>query len=118
VSPLKRKLAIAFSIGAILIIAGWLLFKDNVVVLKVNPFVAVTDVYVEIDEDGTKNELGDYVYEIQGVDEQGQERTVEFKANKNLRKGAFLRLKTKKAFVDSWEEVQLEDIPAEIRTSF
>ncbi|AST95020.1 hypothetical protein CHH78_06525 [Shouchella clausii] len=117
-SKLKRRLAIAFSIGAILIIAGWLLFKDNVVVLKINPFVAVTDVYVAIEEDGTKNESGDYVYEIQGVDEHGQVRTVEFTASKNLREGAFLRLKTKKAFVDSWEEVQLEDIPDAIRTSF
>lgn len=114
-SQLKRKLAMVFSVGAILVITSWFLLKDNVVVLKINPFVAVTDVYVEIDEDGTKNEFGDYVYEIQGVDEQGQERTVEFTASKNLRKGAFLRLKTKKAFVDSWEEVQLEDIPVAAR---
>ncbi|MEC1241810.1 YxeA family protein, partial [Bacillus paralicheniformis] len=55
-------------------------------------------------------------YELAGFDEDGQEKTMEFTADKNLRTGAFLRLfHSEKKGVKSWEEVEKDDIPAKAK---
>ncbi|MDM5157062.1 YxeA family protein [Bacillus sp. DX1.1] len=80
--------------------------------------------YVQITVDG-KEEKGkadngtpytNYEYKLAGFDEDGKEKTMEFNANKNLRKEAFLRVfHSDKKGVTAWEEVKKEDIPAKAK---
>jgi len=72
------------------------------------------------EEDTSKFDDGEeysvFKYELAGFDEDGQEKTMEFTADKNLRIGAFLRLfYSENKGVKSWEEVDKDDIPAKAK---
>ncbi|MFN2747294.1 MULTISPECIES: YxeA family protein [unclassified Bacillus (in: firmicutes)] len=76
--------------------------------------------YVQIAGDGKEEiskaddgkEYRIFNYQLAGFDEEGKEKTMTFTADKNLKKGAFLRVyDSKKKGVTSWEEVDKEDIP-------
>ncbi|MCY7779662.1 YxeA family protein [Bacillus haynesii] len=57
-----------------------------------------------------------FKYELAGFDEDGQEKTMEFTADKNLRTGAFLRLfYSENKGVKSWEEVEKDEIPGKAK---
>lgn len=78
--------------------------------------------YVQITKDGEKlkDKLEDgyinYQYKLPGFDEKGKEKTLEFKADKNLRKDAFLRIYySEKKGVKSWEEVKKDEIPTKAK---
>lgn len=76
--------------------------------------------YVQITADGKEDvsktddgkEYKMFNYKLAGFDEDGHEKTMEFTADKNLRKDAFLRVYySNKKGVKSWEEVEKDDIP-------
>ncbi|EMA6342296.1 YxeA family protein [Bacillus cytotoxicus] len=80
--------------------------------------------YVQITEDGKAYEgkadngtkYTDYQYKLAGFDEEGKEKTMEFTAQKNLRKEAFLRIYySDKKGVTAWEEVQKDELPAKVK---
>ncbi|MDM5190581.1 YxeA family protein [Bacillus sp. DX4.1] len=80
--------------------------------------------YVQITVDGKEKKgkadngepYTNYEYKTSGFDEDGKEKTMEFNANKNLRKEAFLCVYySDKKGVTSWEEVKKEDIPAKVK---
>ncbi|MCY8008685.1 YxeA family protein [Bacillus haynesii] len=82
--------------------------------------VGTDEYYVHITgngkEDTSKFDDGEeysvFKYVLAGFDEDGQEKTMEFTADKNLRIGAFLRLfYSENKGVKSWEEVEKDDIP-------
>ncbi|WP_301169616.1 YxeA family protein [Brevibacillus nitrificans] len=52
-----------------------------------------------------------YEYSLQGFDENGQEKTLSFTANKDLRKEAFLCLYVKNNGVVSYQEVAEGELP-------
>ena len=65
-------------------------------------------------DDGTR--YTDYQYKLAGFDEEGKEKTMEFTAQKNLRKEAFLRIYySDKKGVTAWEEVQKDELPAKVK---
>lgn len=82
-----------------------------------------TDQYfVQIDGDGEKyNESGydRYAYELVGVDADGNEKTLEFTADHNLKDKAFLKVyyKDSKGVV-SYEEVQTDELPVSAQDFF
>ncbi|PGA87963.1 YxeA family protein [Bacillus toyonensis] len=76
--------------------------------------------YVQIISDGqkenVKSQSGEtdkaYRYKLNGFDKEGQEKIMDFTADKNLRKEAFLRVYySDERGVTSWEEIELKDIP-------
>lgn len=77
--------------------------------------------YVQITMDGKEikgktdngEQFTDYEYKLPGFDKDGKEKTMEFRAFKNLRKDAFLRVYySEKKGVTAWEEVKKDEIPA------
>lgn len=79
--------------------------------------------YVQITMDGQKEEtttdkdtFTTYKYALPAYDEEGNEKTMEFTAQKNLRKEAFLRVYySSKKGVTSWEEVEKDELPAKAK---
>ncbi|MES5952280.1 hypothetical protein CN907_10785 [Bacillus anthracis] len=80
--------------------------------------------YVQITVDGKeyngKTDNGetytDYQYKLTGFDKDGKEKELEFKAQKNLRKEAFLRVyNSDKKGVTAWEEVKKDELPAKVK---
>ncbi|EJR49027.1 hypothetical protein IIM_03806 [Bacillus cereus VD107] len=80
--------------------------------------------YVQITVDGKeyhgKSDNGesykDYQYKLTGFDKDGKEKELEFNAQKNLRKEAFLRVYySDKKGVTAWEEVKKDELPAKVK---
>ncbi|PDM38277.1 hypothetical protein CMV37_05520 [Bacillus cereus] len=80
--------------------------------------------YVQITVDGKeyngKSDNGepykDYQYKLTGFDKEGKEKELEFMAQKNLRKEAFLRVyHSDKKGVSAWEEVKKDELPAKVK---
>jgi uncharacterized protein (TIGR01655 family) len=76
--------------------------------------------YLQVTEDGVQHEtkLDDgsvmtyYSYELNAKNEDGETKTLEFTAQKNLRKDAYLKMYVKNGDeVSSYDEVKFEDIP-------
>lgn len=82
------------------------------------------DYYVQITEDGDKIaelEYWNYFYELPAYNKKGKEIKVEFYADKNLRKGAYLRLQvignshTESNGIHSYEEVTISELPVKVK---
>ncbi|WP_434717276.1 YxeA family protein [Lactococcus lactis] len=79
-----------------------------------------TSYYVQITKDGAEKELKDdsgqkfkqYVYDIYSYQKDGKVKKVEFNADHNLRKEAYLKLTViPDKGVTSWEEVKKSEVP-------
>lgn len=83
--------------------------------------------YVQITADGllekTKLDNGEimkrYEYKMDAVNENGDKKELEFSANKNLRKDAYLKIYVKKdtATVTSYDEVAEKELPKKVKSS-
>ncbi|MGR3775753.1 YxeA family protein [Bacillus paramycoides] len=80
--------------------------------------------YVQITVDGKEyngkldngKSYKDYQYKLTGFDKDGKEKELEFNAQKNLRKEAFLRVYySDKKGVTAWEEVKKDELPAKVK---
>ncbi|MEF7637102.1 YxeA family protein [Bacillus thuringiensis] len=80
--------------------------------------------YVQITVDGIeyngKSDDGEpykhFEYKLKGFDKDGKEKELEFNAQKNLRKDAFLRVYySDKKGVTAWEEVKKDELPAKVK---
>ncbi|AZQ45719.1 YxeA family protein [Bacillus albus] len=80
--------------------------------------------YVQITVDGKEvhskadngQKFKDYEYKLTGFDKDGKEKELEFTAQKNLRKDAFLRVYySDKKGVSAWEEVKKDELPAKVK---
>ncbi|GIO96989.1 MULTISPECIES: YxeA family protein [Paenibacillus] len=96
------------------ILVGFVVFIQNV---NINRF-GTDQYYVQI-QDGTKVEdktdNGEkyiyYEYTLEGFNKEGNAKTLTFRANKELRKEAYLRLYVKEKGVSSYQEVQANELP-------
>lgn len=80
--------------------------------------------YVQITEDGvletTKLESGEimklYEYKMNAINKDGENKELEFSANKNLKQEAYLKIYVKKgtSTVTSYDEVALKDLPEKV----
>lgn len=79
-----------------------------------------TSYYVQITEDGKKETtklpngevMTEYAYKKDAYSDEGKKLAIEFTADKNLRKSAFLKIYVNKDHVvTSYDEVKLKDIP-------
>lgn len=107
---MKKALAILAVLAAAAVIYG-LLFFHNDVTDRFNPFIHQQDVYVQIDRDGKHLSPGGTEYTLDGYNASGKKEEVTFFAGKDLRKNAYLKVKAKGKYVETWEEVRFEDMP-------
>ncbi|MDA1674575.1 YxeA family protein [Bacillus cereus group sp. TH152-1LC] len=80
--------------------------------------------YIQITGDGkvyngttdNRKPYTDYQYKLTGFDKEGTEKELEFTAQKNLRKDAFLRVyHSDKKGVSAWEEVKKDELPDKVK---
>jgi uncharacterized protein (TIGR01655 family) len=79
--------------------------------------------YVQITTNGTEKiakvdneKFISYEYNLPGFDKDGNEKEMQFRADKNLRSEAFLRIYySDKKGVTSWEEVKEDELPAKVK---
>ncbi|KOS24044.1 membrane protein [Bacillus anthracis] len=80
--------------------------------------------YVQITVDGKeyngKSDNGEpykhFEYKVKAYDKDGKEKEVEFNAQKNLRKEAFLRVyNSDKKGATAWEEAKKDELPAKVK---
>ncbi|MCY9233074.1 YxeA family protein [Bacillus spizizenii] len=112
---MKKALAILTVLAAAAAICG-LLFFHNDVTDRFNPFIHQQDVYVQIDRDGKHLSPGGTEYTLDGYNESGKKEEVTFFAGKDLRKNAYLKVKSKGKYVETWEEVRFEDMPDPVQS--
>ncbi len=76
--------------------------------------------YTQIDNSQvSKIDNNEYKYELTAYDEHGKIQQVEFKAPRELREDAYLKLETMWVRgVISWEEVQYEDLPYDVKSRY
>ncbi|WP_375004738.1 YxeA family protein [Bacillus velezensis] len=111
---MKKALAILAVLAAAAVIYG-LLFFHNDVTDRFNPFIHQQDVYVQIDRDGKHLSPGGTEYTLDGYNASGKKEEVTFFAGKDLRKNAYLKVKAKGKYVETWEEVKFEDMPDSVQ---
>lgn len=84
---------------------------------RINPFLTLGNVYVQINEEPVVDE-GRYYYDLTGYHEDGKKTELAFSAIKDLRENAFLKITAKGAFVKGYEEVQPEELPEDVKDKF
>ncbi|WP_438420950.1 YxeA family protein [Bacillus siamensis] len=114
---MKKALAILAVLAAAAVIYG-LLFFHNDVTDRFNPFIHQQDVYVQIDRDGKHLSPGGTEYTLDGYNASGKKEEVTFFAGKDLRKNAYLKVKAKGKYVETWEEVRFKDMPDSVQSKF
>lgn len=109
------KITIGGLIAAVIIILVMTLFVKNELADMLNPFIPQKDVYVKIDETEKMISKTKFEYTLEGMNEDGKKAEVTFTASKPLREGAYLKIDTKRTYVKSWEEVQMNDMPSVVQ---
>lgn len=109
------KITIGSLIAAAIIILVFTLFVKNELADMLNPFIPQKDVFVKIDDTEKMINKSKFEYTLEGINEDGKKAEVTFTASKPLRKGAYLKIDTKRTYVKSWEEVQMKDMPSVVQ---
>ncbi|WP_027963752.1 YxeA family protein [Halalkalibacillus halophilus] len=79
---------------------------------NLNPFIEEEYWYVQIDEAGIiGGERESVIYELPAVNEDGEQKDVEFTALSELREGAYVQLTLKNDVVMTYAEVKEEEMP-------
>ncbi|UJL47169.1 YxeA family protein [Virgibacillus sp. NKC19-16] len=79
---------------------------------NLNPFIEEEYWYVQVDEEGIIGQERKSVnYELPAVNEEGEQKDIEFTALSELREGAYIQLTVENEFVTTYEEVDEDDLP-------
>lgn len=79
---------------------------------NLNPFAEEEYWYVEVDEEGIVGEERSSVYyELPAVNEEGEEKDMEFTALNELRERAYIQLTVKNNIVTTYKEVEEDEVP-------
>ncbi|MGG4398363.1 YxeA family protein [Paenibacillus thiaminolyticus] len=119
---------VSIVVMASIVVAGFLIFGVDAAKMKAE--WGTTKMYVHITENGKEETIGAdskdpfsrYYYTLTAYDEHGNEATVSFSADKNLRLDSFLLVYVKDGEdgngvrdIGRYDEVTKEDIPAKAR---
>lgn len=99
----------------LIVLVGFVVFIQNVNLNR----IGAEQYYVQINQDGKKIEeksnsgekYVSYEYTLEGFDANGKEKRLTFRAFKELRKDAYLRLYVKGDGVSSYQEMQAAELP-------
>ncbi|WP_157843217.1 YxeA family protein [Bacillus sp. FJAT-42315] len=103
-------------IVAAIIMISLTFFVKNELADMLNPLVPQKDVFVKVEGSGEEVDASTFEYTLKGIDEDGEETKVTFTASKQLREGAYLKVNTKRTYVKAWEEIQYNDLPADVQS--
>ncbi|MFC0747701.1 YxeA family protein [Enterococcus faecalis] len=78
---------------------------------RTNPFISESEVYVKTKSYDDINKDDMYSYTQTAADETGKTRKIIFTSSKELKKGHYLKLSNKGTHINSYEEVQKEQVP-------
>ncbi|MCH1724223.1 MULTISPECIES: YxeA family protein [Lactobacillales] len=81
------------------------------VVDQLNPFISQSEVYVKTKSYDDINKDDMYSYTQTAADKTGKTRKIIFTSSKELKKGHYLKLSNKGTHINSYEEVQKEQVP-------
>ncbi|MDT2898167.1 YxeA family protein [Lactococcus lactis] len=81
------------------------------VVDQLNLFISESEVYVKTKSYDDINKDDMYSYTQTAADETGKTRKIIFTSSKELKKGHYLKLSNKGTHINSYEEVQKEQVP-------
>ncbi|MDT2056157.1 YxeA family protein [Enterococcus faecalis] len=81
------------------------------VVDQLNPFISQSKVYVKTKSYDDINKDDMYSYTQTAADKTGKTRKIIFTSSKELKKGHYLKLSNKGTHINSYEEVQKEQVP-------
>lgn len=81
------------------------------IVDRFNPLVKEEAVYVKTEEPVNVDEHGNANYKLTAVNQEGKTRTIEFMSIGELKQNRFLKLSSKGAYVETYEEVAREKLP-------
>ncbi|EJQ44271.1 hypothetical protein IEQ_04611 [Bacillus cereus BAG6X1-2] len=111
-----KKLLLGF-IGIFILVIGVASFSHNEITDRYNPLVKEDWVYVKAKEAGRLTRIGEVAgdYKLTGYYTSGEERDVKFYAPNGLREGAYVQVKTKGEYIETYQEVQPNEIPKEIK---
>ncbi|ARV45959.1 hypothetical protein BCV50_13650 [Bacillus subtilis] len=112
---MKKIFSMIVGAGVIAAICG-VLFIHNEITDRINPLVPRQDLYVQINRDGQHLKPGGTEYTLDGYNQSGEKSEVTFLAGSDLRKNAYLRVYTKGKYVETWEEVQYQDLPKNVQS--
>ncbi len=115
---MKKVFIYLFLSAFVIFVGAVVMFFPNEITDRINPLVPKSDIYVQINEEGTPLTPGGYDYTLTGYNESGEKAEVTFYAPGELREDAYLRVYTKGKYVETWEEVQLEEMPEEVKEKF
>lgn len=105
-----KKGIIALSVVLIGLV-GFVVFIQNVNLNR----IGAEQYYVQINQDGKRVEDSrkyvSYEYTLGGFDSNGKEKNLTFKAFKELRKEAYLRIYVQRGGVSSYQEVKVSELP-------
>ena len=110
---MKKNIAI-YSVIAVLIIGAFIFFRN----VNINR-IGADQYYVQVPEgvqvEGIASNGQKYIsyeYTSKAYDKNGNEKMLDFSANKSLRKDAYLCLYVKDEYVSSYQEVKQDEIPS------
>lgn len=79
-------------------------------------FFKTSDYYTQIDNSHVANKNNEYEYTLRTYDEHGKMKDYTFKANKELREDAYLKLQTNTLRgVIFWEEIDFNELPKDVQ---
>ncbi|MDL4839873.1 YxeA family protein [Aquibacillus rhizosphaerae] len=104
-------------IAVVVIFAGFFVIVPEGERARINPFIELGNVYVQVNEEPVVDE-GRYYYDLTGYHEDGKKTELAFSAIKDLKENAFLKITAKGAFVKGYEEVQAEALPEDVKAKF
>ncbi len=122
VDDMKKFVVSVVSIGTLItvIVIGFFgskIYNENnpgelgAIVDQLNPFISENEVYVKTKSYDDINKDDMYSYTQTAADEDGKTRKIMFTSSKELKKGHYLKLSNKGTHVNSYEEVQKEQVP-------
>lgn len=122
VDDMKKFVVSVVSIGTLItvIVIGFFgskIYNENnpgelgAIVDQLNPFISENEVYVKTKSYDDINKDDMYSYTQTAADEDGKTRKIMFTSSKELKKGHYLKLSNKGTHINSYEEVQKEQVP-------
>ncbi|CAM4152847.1 MULTISPECIES: YxeA family protein [Bacillus cereus group] len=104
-------------IGLFIVVIGVASVSHNEITDRYNPLVKEDWLYVKAKESGRLSKIGEVAgdYKLTGYYASGEGKDVKFYAPRGLREGAYVKVKTKGEYIETYQEVQPNEIPKEIK---
>ncbi|QQK75848.1 YxeA family protein [Salicibibacter cibarius] len=104
---------LAFFLFVVAVPIGIYFSVDEMTRVNLNPFTEEEQWYVQVDSEGIigEEEQGAVYYELLAINEEGEQKDIEFMALNELKEDAYIQLIVEEEIVTTYEEVQEAEVP-------